>query len=207
MSGSRYRNDIQGRRFGRLVVLTLDHVADNGDACWLCECDCGRLTIVRRYNLLKGSVQSCGCYAKEKATTHGRTNTRLHNIWTTMLQRCANPNHKSYLNYGGRGVFVCDEWHNFEEFYNWSISNGYEDDLTIDRIDTDDGYYPENCRWVDQYVQQNNRRNNRLVTYNNVIHTVAEWATLLNVDYKALWKRVNRGDMRDFEGYFRERMN
>lgn len=196
------RDDLTGRRFTRLTVISLDHIASNGDTCWLCECDCGNSTVVRRNCLVNGGTKSCGCYAREKSTRHGQYGNRLYNIWSTMIQRCTNPSNKSYQHYGGRGIFVCDEWREFEEFYEWSIVSGYDDDLTIDRIDTDDGYYPENCRWADQCTQQNNRRNNNLITYSNVTHTVAEWARILGVNYKILWKRINRGDMRDFEDYY-----
>ena len=119
-----------------------------------------------------------------------------------MKQRCGNTHFKQYHRYGGRGVFLCDEWQEFENFRDWAFDSGYEPGLSIDRINNDDGYYPENCRWADRITQQNNRYNNRFITYADITHTLAEWSRLLNIDYDKLRRRVNRNDMRDFEEYF-----
>ena len=111
-----------------------------------------------------------------------------------MKARCVDPNSHKYHAYGGRGIKVCDEWLNsFESFYEWAMANGYQKDLSIDRIDNDGNYYPENCRWVTQKEQANNTRKNRLLTYNEETHTVAEWATIVGITKAALYHRLSRG--------------
>lgn len=154
--------DLTGQRFGRLTVLER---AENKGAyvCWKCRCDCGIEKIIAGYCLKSGKTQSCGCLQIERTaeahTTHGKYHTRLHGIWTDMKARCNNPNRKAYKDYGGRGITVCEEWHNsFETFYEWAMANGYSDDLTIDRIDNDKGYSPDNCRWATMADQNKNKR-------------------------------------------------
>lgn len=125
--------------------------------------------------------------------THGMYNTRLYDIWVNMKQRCFNPNDQAYHNYGGRGIAVCDEWkENFQEFYDWAIANGYGDTLSVDRIDNNGNYCPENCRWTDRNVQNRNRRNNHKLTYNGVSKTVVEWAEEKNMPYELLLNRLNK---------------
>lgn len=193
---------IVGKRFGRLTVLELDHVSGHGNSYWRCECDCGTIKPVARFHLLNGHATSCGCYKKERATIHGSYYSPIYNNWNSMKERCMNPKHVEYDRYGGRGINVCDEWLDVRNFNGWAMKNGYAPGLTLDRIDTDQGYYPENCRWVDWHTQQNNRSNNRHITYNGVTHTVAEWARILDVKYATLLQRINKGNMRDFEIYF-----
>lgn len=122
-----------------------------------------------------------------------------------MVRRCENENNKRFHRYGGRGITVCDEWHSFENFYNWAMRNGYKVGLTLDRKDNDRGYGPENCRWVENLAQQNNKTNNHYITYNGVTHSRAEWSRLLDVNYESLRYKVSRGNMHDFERYFCER--
>ena len=120
-----------------------------------------------------------------------------------MKARCNNPNNQAYHNYGGRGITVCKEWdEDFQAFYDWSMKNGYDPDLTIERVDNDKGYYPENCRWATRLEQANNKRSCKCITYNDETRTIAEWSRIFNVNYSAFMSRVKRGDMRDFEDYF-----
>ena len=199
--------DLTGQKFGRLTVLRQapDKIKPSGahSKMWECKCDCGNIKIISRSSLVSGDTVSCGCYHKEHAhdygKKHGLTNTKLYTKWSGIVQRCTNPNAIHYDMYGGRGITICDEWRNdFYSFYSWSIENGYKDGLTIDRIDNNKGYYPENCRWTDLETQANNTRRNHYITYNNETKTLTQWARLLNVNVETLRYRVNHGNMKDF---------
>ena len=123
--------------------------------------------------------------------THRMSYTRLYRIWADMKNRCLNPNLSKYRRYGGRGIQVCDEWLNdFQAFCDWSMANGYREDLTIDRIDNDGNYCPENCRWATQTVQQNNKSSNHLLTYDGQTFTITEWATRMNIHKDTLMDRI-----------------
>ena len=206
-------NDITGRTFGRLTVLGLDHVTDRGRTYWLCKCSCAdeSIVVVRRDALVSGATLSCGCFHRENrskiSTRHGLASSRLYKIWNGMRQRCENSNNPRYDSYGGRGVTICRDWDNFEDFYNWSLEHGYSDELTIDRIDNNKGYSPQNCRWTDRVTQQNNRQNSHYFTYAGETKTITEWSRCLDMSYSTLWYRINRGDLRDFEEYFKEIYN
>jgi hypothetical protein len=122
---------------------------------------------------------------------HGLTHTRIYKIWTSMRQRCHSKQNKAYKSYGGRGISICDEWSDFKAFYEWSMANGYSDDLTIDRIDNDGNYEPSNCRWVGWDVQSKNRRFATL-TYNGETHTIEEWSKIIGISNSGIRYRMQQ---------------
>ncbi|WP_303984632.1 hypothetical protein [Niallia circulans] len=191
----------KGERFGRLIAVEQKLRNKKGMLLWTCQCDCGNKTNKLAVELNNGNTRSCGCLRDElkikNATKHNMVNTRIYNIWTTMKQRCYNKNNQKYKNYGGRGITVCDEWldkaNGVLNFYNWSKRNGYNDKYTLDRINVNGNYEPNNCRWVDMVTQQNNRRNNTLITINNITKTSAEWEKEYNLRSGLVGERYRRG--------------
>lgn len=193
--------DLTGKRFNRLLVLKLDYCKKrtNGgkEYFWLCQCDCGNLISVRGSTLKNNSTQSCGCLQREIAqsvnTIHGKYNTKLHDIYYSMKQRCYNTKNKRYKDYGGRGIIICVDWlNNFMTFYNWAINNGYKEGLTIDRIDVNGNYEPSNCRWITRAEQPKNRRNNIFITYNGKTQIASEWAKELNLSRTTIYRKLKK---------------
>lgn len=189
--------DITGQKFGRLTALYRLYNYHKRDCVyWLCVCDCGNLIEVKGCNLRNGATKSCGCFNKEetsrRSTKHGKCETRMYRIYYNMIQRIYNTNRNEYKHYGGRGIVVCDEWRNdFMSFYNWAMSHGYDDTLTIDRIDVNGNYEPSNCRWVSQKQQVKNRRNNINVTITNKTHCLSEWCKILSLNYNTVKYRIH----------------
>ena len=179
--------DLTGRTFGRLTVIKYVY-SKNKKRWWLCSCACGGTTILPTNHLTRKTepVRSCGCLgveARRRATTkHGQRWTRLYNIWLNMRSRCLIETNFAYKNYGGRGIKICPEWEEFRIFESWAKTNGYTDELTIDRINVNGDYCPENCRWVSRKVQGNNKRNNDYITYKGSTRTRQEWSEFLNID-------------------------
>jgi len=185
--------DLTGQRYGKLVVIGKDTTTPKN--YWIVKCDCGNTKSIFRGHLTANRIDNCGCITLEKRSkknkTHGETNTRLFKIWNGMINRCSNKNNNSYQKYGGRGIIVCEEWHKYIKFRDWALSHGYNDTLTIDRIDVNGNYCPENCRWATNKQQANNRRNTRYFTYKNETHTISEWAEILNINIETLQTRIN----------------
>lgn len=195
--------DLTGKRFGRLTVLGIAYKTKHSDVYWRCKCDCGTIKNVLVSNLNSGNVKSCGCYMKDRIketnSTHGCTKKRIYKIYRGILNRCKTTRQKDYKNYKGKGIEVCEEWANkesgFLNFYEWSMSNGYSDDLTIDRINSNGNYEPSNCRWATMLVQLNNTNRNHYITYKGETKTMAQWARHFGMNYGTLSMRLNRYKM------------
>ena len=192
-----FKNDLRGQRFGRLTVLEFVPTEDK-ISHWLCKCDCGNITTVAGKRLRNGHTQSCGCLQTEQAAKrlckHGMCKSRLYGIWSKMKIRCYNHNNSVYKHYGGRGIKVCDEWKlSFETFYQWAISNGYEEGLSIDRINVNGNYEPSNCRWVGTKEQSRNKRNTIMLEYEGRVISLAEAAELSGIKYATLRHRYYAG--------------
>ena len=189
-----------GQRFGRLTICGFQHSDRFHKWFWVCRCDCGEQVTVRPYLVRNGHTLSCGCLQKDRASqaskTHGQTNSRLYHIYSGMKNRCYNEKHPSYANYGGKGITICDEWlRSFAVFQGWALANGYSDDLSIDRIDNDKGYSPENCRWATRTEQNENTRNNHLVTINGKTQPLSAWARERELNYHTVSFRIHQKHM------------
>lgn len=194
---------MMNKRFGNWVVIERGpyrefHSSNKKYDTWVCRCDCGNQKIIFGCNLRGGHSRSCGCLYKEmfgkgKNFKHGLSNTRINHCYTSMKGRCYNNKNRQYKNYGARGIKVCDEWlgeNGLQNFYNWAMANGYRDDLSIDRIDVNGNYCPENCRWATIKQQNNNKRTNRVVEYNGEEHTIKEWSEIIGMRYRTLRNRI-----------------
>lgn len=200
-TSERKLEDLTGQRFGKLVVVSRAPT-ENKSTRWNCRCDCGNETVVLAENLKKGHTSSCGCYRREARPqlTHGYRHTRAYGVYEKMKGRCYNKNNPSYHRYGGRGITVCDEWLNSPgAFVEWAYANGFREDAeygecTVDRIDNNGGYSPDNCRIVNEKVQANNRRSNRIIQHDGENKTLAEWADYFGMTRsKAHYHLIEKG--------------
>lgn len=183
--------DITGQKFNHLTAV---RIASRNPLFWECRCDCGNTTLVRSNNLISGNVKSCGCIHHRGNPKHNLSKTRLYRIYAKIKRRCYILDDPAYQHYGGRGIVMCDEWKNsFEAFYMWANKNGYSDDLSIDRIDNDGIYSPQNCRWADKVEQANNRCRNRNYTMNGETLTLKQWCSKLQMHYATVHSRIIRG--------------
>ena len=204
--GKSLKKDITGQKFGKLTVIGFSH-RDGTRVYWKCLCECGNEIITRGDGLKNGHTVSCGCYNKEMLKNsihnikHGHSGTRLHGIWFGMKERCYREECDQYPNYGARGITICPEWlgkHGAENFIKWAFENGYDEkadfgQCTIERIDNDKGYSPENCRWATAKEQGNNKRNNRYITYNGETKTLTQWCEYYGLCYNTVKRRIYRG--------------
>lgn len=187
-----------GSKYNRWTILEkYEKKKNNRQYFYKCQCDCGGIGIVSASSLRNGRSKSCGCVKNESAskrfTKHGMSRERLYHIWNSMIHRCYDKTSKSYPIYGGRGINVCKNWKDsYACFKDWSLNNGHQNDLTIDRINNNEGYFPENCRWITKREQSNNKRNTPMFTYNGKTQSLSFWASELGIKYSILYKRINR---------------
>lgn len=189
-------NNLIGQKFGKLTVVERTSTPNRPTehhAYWLCLCECGNNHIARGSDLKNGNVQSCGCLQIEKITTHGMRHTPIYAEWCSIKQRCYNPNNKSYKNYGYRGILMCERWRDsFEAFYEdvSKLSNFGKEGYSLNRINNDGIYEPNNVEWANDKTQANNKRNNHLLEYNGKIQTIAQWADELGINQYTLYNRI-----------------
>ena len=207
-TSSRFK-DLTNMKINKLTVIEYAGKSSSGQTYWHCLCECGNEKDIAGNNLIKGIVKSCGCEWKNmidskrnvkylpKNIKHGMYNTKIYRAWKHMKERCFNSKNKRYNHYGGRDITICDEWldkeNGFINFYNWAIENGYDEEnksLSIDRIDNDGPYAPWNCRWVNQYIQNNNKSDNTYITIDKYSYTISEWARILNLPPHVLIGRI-----------------
>lgn len=185
--------DISGQQFGRLRVTRQLAERQDKHILWECVCECGNVKPVRSQDLRNGKVLSCGCYARDvnatRLTEHGKTGSKVFRVWKNMRNRCTKPNATGYENYGGRGIAVCERWEHFEKFL---------EDMgepppggSLDRIDNDKGYSPDNCRWATRERQQRNNRRTRLVTYQGIEKPLPDWCDELGLNYGMVYQRLH----------------
>lgn len=195
--------EMKGQVFGRLTVKEEAGRNKQRQVLWLCECECGNVTIVSGVDLRREKAKSCGCMRKENLlksiTKHGKSRTRLYKVWAGIKGRCENKNNAEFYLYGERKIKMCEEWKdNFQNFYNWAITQGYNEtaikgECTIDRIDVDGDYTPENCRWITNELQQQNKRNNHLLTYKEKTMCIAEWEKIKGFKKGLIRNRLKLG--------------
>lgn len=201
--------DLSGQKFGRLLVLERAENNKHGNVQFLCQCDCGSSVVIPSAHLKNGNTRSCGCfkreYVTEKNMKHGLTRTRLYGVWGALVQRCCNPNNADYALYGGRGISLCEDWRDFQKFHDWAFSAGYDESAeygqkTLERIDVNKGYCPENCTFANSSVQANNKRTNRKFLFDNEMLTISQIAGCLNVPYRRLYYAMKRNNWQIPEG-------
>ena len=199
--------DLTNQKFGKLTAIKSISKTKSGSYIWLCKCDCGNSINVSQSNLNRLHTKSCGClkleiiHRKGINAKHSMTGTRLYHIWQSMKRRCYGKEEIKVKNYSNRNIIVCDEWkNNFQKFYEWAMANGYNDNLSIDRIDNNGNYCPENCRWANAIQQANNRRNNKYYENNGEIHTIREWCEILGININTAKNRARNTN--DFNKIF-----
>lgn len=192
--------NLTGLTFGRLKVIKfIGHDKKKGDL-WECECNCSNHTIkiIAAKSLVRGNTKSCGCLSREATIKRNKDNAKYHpnnknifGIWIGMKDRCYNPHHVKFEHYGGRGIIICDEWLEYSNFEKWAIENGFKKGLTIERLDSNGNYCPENCKWATWKEQQNNKRNNKWITYKGKTKTLSQWCEELDLNYGRTKARLN----------------
>ena len=183
--------NLTGKRFKNLTVIAYSHKDPYGSLMWRCRCDCGKETIVRSTSLRKGQIESCGC--RSKSRKHGLHRHKLYNVWQGLKTRCNNPNSNRFKYYGGKGIKVCEEWLEFNNFFNWAVTHGYKEGLTLDRLDSEKGYSLDNCQWVDYKHQNSHKSNQKRILYGGREFTLKEATRIAQVPLTTIYRRLRRG--------------
>lgn len=199
--------DLTGKQFGRVTVISRTTNGPKGMARWVCRCECGNEKIIRGSHLIQGRINSCGCLrveaTKARLTVHGRSKTTEHNIWWAIVERCTNPAAPRYADYGGRGIYICRRWRDSFQTFLDDMGERPNKSLSVDRINNHDGYtcgkceqcrerdQPLNCRWATRGEQANNKRNNHLVTFNDETLSLAEWARRTGLKQETIRQRLH----------------
>lgn len=188
-----YRNvkDLTGQTFDKLTILSF-HESVDYKSTWLCRCECGNEVVKPAFMLKRKGIKSCGCLKSDGSTNpaHGFGRHNLYPRWRNMIERCHDPEHPAYRHYGKRGISVCKEWReNIGNFIEWCLSTGYEEQLTIERVDVNEGYSPENCIWANWKIQNNNKRNNIMITIGNETKNLQGWSEHTGIGFGTIHNR------------------
>lgn len=205
-------NNLAGQKFGKVTVLSFDKIKNNR-SYWICQCDCGKVFSRRSDIIKRKDVKSCGCYKKENNKTigikHGDCKRNkinpIYRIWQGMKDRCYNKNNPNNVHWLGRGIKMCDEWkNNYLEFKKWAIENGYKKGLSIDRIDVNGNYEPNNCRWVSQEEQNKNTTRTMHIKYKGQSYTIPEFAKIFNIHPETVryWLVLKKRSLNEFIKHF-----
>ena len=198
---SKTMEDLSGKQFDYLLVIERGQPVKRKDgrydSTFICRCKCGNIISVKGISLKKGNTTSCGCKRLESVgsinRTHSQSKTRLYGIWERMKQRCYNQNTKCFSRYGARGIVVCEEWINdYDSFQEWAYENGYNEKLTLDRIDVNGNYCPENCQWSTRKEQANNTTVTRYLTYKGITKPLSYWSDEVGIKSKTILKRIDK---------------
>ncbi len=190
--------DISGKRYGKLTVVCLDRERTHRKSYWICKCDCGKIKSIRSDTLNR--IKSCGCVKKQQDIinlgidyNHNMTHEEVFTTWNAMMNRCLNPDNHAYKYYGGRGITVCDEWKDVKKFVDWAKKSGYQKGLSIERIDVNGNYEPQNCKWIPRSEQALNTRKTVYLFHNGKKIPLAKTARELGVSPNLAWHRWKRG--------------
>lgn len=198
LKASLKRNTFLGKKYHRLIIVEFLGSDNLNRTFCKCECDCGKIISVQFPNVINGSTKSCGCQktdaviARNLSNAHPHRKTRIFRIWKRMHQRCYEINCDDYGDYGAKGVVICNEWHEYYNFYNWAISHRYADNLSIDRIEVTGIYEPSNCRWATPLEQARNKRNNHFIDFRGHIKTLSEWCLIFKIDKSKVRYRLSK---------------
>lgn len=193
--------DLTGQKFNNLKVIAYAYTNSHGETYWLCKCNCGNTKVVRRSHLINGTTKSCGCLMRYKLARRNKANakyggcskTRIYSIWQGMKNRCLNVKTNGYKNYGGKGISICKEWlDDYMNFYDWAMNNGYNDNLILARIDINQDYFPENCKWLTAKEQARRTNKAEKIKFRGVTLGLAEWAEKLKINKNTLQSRLRK---------------